>query len=46
MKIKNEEREKAIATSQPPNMPIVLNETAIEDILGVTFYLIINAIII
>ncbi len=35
MKIKNEEREKAIATSQPPNMPIVLDETAIEDILGV-----------
>ena len=34
MKLQNEERQLANLTSNPPNMPIVLDENAIEEILG------------
>ena len=35
MRMREDDREKATISSQPPMMPIVLDEAAIEDILGV-----------
>ena len=35
MRMREADREKATISSQPPMMPIVLDEAAIEDILGV-----------
>ena len=37
MKLQKEERQLANLTSNPPNMPMVLDENVIEDILGVTY---------
>merc|ERR1712156_810119 len=38
MRMQDEDREKATISSQPPMMPIVLDEAAIEDILGHPIY--------
>ena len=38
MRIQKEDREKAKVSSEPPTMPIVLDEAAIEDILGVSSF--------
>ena len=38
MRMQDEDREKATISSQPPMMPIVLDEAAIEDILGVSVH--------
>ena len=38
MKIKPEDREKAVVSSNPPQMPMVLDAMAIQEILGASYF--------